>query len=61
MGKLENSEERKEDTGKWKDLPCLWIVKLAILTKEPADSLQPSLQKLKTKVVNSYGNTKHPD
>ena len=39
-------KEIKEDTNKWKDIPCLWIRRLYIIKcpqdpKQSADSVQP--------------------
>ena len=65
--------EIKEDVKKWKDIPCSWIgkiniIKMAILPKHFADSMQsPSnyprhfSQNEKKQSKNLYGTTKDPE
>ena len=66
-------KEIKDDTDRWKDIPCAWIgriniVKMTILPKAiyrvnaiPIKIPMAFFTKLEQKFHNLYGNTKDPD
>ena len=65
-------KEIKDDTNRWKDIPCSWIgkiniVKMATLPKATTDSLQSYqitngiFHRTRTKKINFYENTKDPE
>ena len=66
-------KEIKDDTNKWKDIPCSWIgriniVKMAVLLKTvyrfSAISIKLPMEfftELEQKKLNLYGNTKDPE
>ena len=66
-------KEIKDDTNRWRDIPCSWIgtiniVKMTVLPKQSTDLVQSLSnyqwhfsQKWNKKIHNLYGNTRDPE